>query len=235
LPSPTDKPDLKTSANPWAAVSPPDPAAALPLLPVESREQLVYLLTQACELEQGVLCEYLFALYSLKHGRRRGCRRVCGETGDQTGQESRSAAPRAAGSVTAMDITIHASFLPRDDPEASLAFYRDILGFQGRNDVGRYGGMRWIMVGPADRPGRSIVLQPPAPPVCGLTRTILRQPVRRTQIPRSSRVGGRRTAARSTKPTQPDEANAGEEANAEQMTTTHKRHKAQSTQRGWTE
>jgi AraC-like DNA-binding protein len=47
------------------------------------------------------------------------------ETGDQTDQESRSADPRAAASVTAMDITIHASFLPHDDPDASLAFYRD--------------------------------------------------------------------------------------------------------------
>jgi Ferritin-like len=37
-----------------------------PPLPVDSREQLVYLLTQASELEQGILCEYLFALYSLK-------------------------------------------------------------------------------------------------------------------------------------------------------------------------
>ena len=37
-----------------------------PPLPVDSREQLVYLLTQAAELEQGILCEYLFALYSLK-------------------------------------------------------------------------------------------------------------------------------------------------------------------------
>ena len=40
--------------------------ATLPPLPVDSREQLVYLLTQAAELEQGILCEYLFALYSLK-------------------------------------------------------------------------------------------------------------------------------------------------------------------------
>ena len=59
-----------------------------------------------------------------------------------------------------MDITIHASFLPHDDPEASLAFYRDILGFEVRNDVG-YGGMRWITVGPADQPETSIVLYPP--------------------------------------------------------------------------
>jgi predicted enzyme related to lactoylglutathione lyase len=59
-----------------------------------------------------------------------------------------------------MDITIHASFLPHSDPEASLAFYRDALGFEVRNDVGR-GVMRWITVGPADQPGTSILLAPP--------------------------------------------------------------------------
>jgi uncharacterized glyoxalase superfamily protein PhnB len=59
-----------------------------------------------------------------------------------------------------MDITIHASFLPQDDPDAALAFYRDTLGFEVRNDVG-YGGMRWITVGPVDQPGTSIVLYPP--------------------------------------------------------------------------
>ena len=63
--------------------------------------------------------------------------------------------------MTAMDITIHASFLPHDDPDASQAFYRDILGFVIRNDV-EYGGMHWITVGPADQPGTSIVLYPPA-------------------------------------------------------------------------
>jgi catechol 2,3-dioxygenase-like lactoylglutathione lyase family enzyme len=62
--------------------------------------------------------------------------------------------------MTAMDITIHASFLPQDDPDASLAFYRDTLGFEVRGDVG-YGGMRWITVGPTDQPGTSIVLYPP--------------------------------------------------------------------------
>jgi uncharacterized glyoxalase superfamily protein PhnB len=62
--------------------------------------------------------------------------------------------------VIAMDITIHSSFLPHTDPDASLAFYRDTLGFEVRNDVG-YGGMRWITVGPADQPGTSIVLYPP--------------------------------------------------------------------------
>ena len=58
-----------------------------------------------------------------------------------------------------MDVTIHMTFLPHDDPDASLAFYRDTLGFEVRNDVG-YGGMRWITVGPADGP-TSIVLHPP--------------------------------------------------------------------------
>ena len=60
-----------------------------------------------------------------------------------------------------MDITIHASFLPHDDPDAALAFYRDILGFEVRMDVG-YQGMRWITVGPPDQPETSIVLHPPA-------------------------------------------------------------------------
>ena len=63
--------------------------------------------------------------------------------------------------MTAMDITIHQTFLPHDDPEASLAFYRDTLGFEVRNDVG-YNGMRWITVGPPEQPGTSIVLHPPA-------------------------------------------------------------------------
>jgi uncharacterized glyoxalase superfamily protein PhnB len=59
-----------------------------------------------------------------------------------------------------MDISIHAALLPHDDPEASLAFYRDTLGFEVRNDV-EYGGMHWITVGPSDQPGMSIVLYPP--------------------------------------------------------------------------
>lgn len=64
--------------------------------------------------------------------------------------------------MTAMDnITISSTFLPHTDPDASLAFYRDALGFEVRNDVGR-GAMRWITVGPAGQPGVSIVLHPPA-------------------------------------------------------------------------
>ncbi len=59
-----------------------------------------------------------------------------------------------------MDVSIHASFLAQDDPDAALAFYRDLLGFEVRNDVG-YGGMRWITVGHPDQPGTSIVLHPP--------------------------------------------------------------------------
>lgn len=60
-----------------------------------------------------------------------------------------------------MDITIHTTPLPHDDPETSLAFYRDTLGFEVRQDVGN-GKMRWITVGPADQPGTSILLAPPA-------------------------------------------------------------------------
>lgn len=59
-----------------------------------------------------------------------------------------------------MNISIHSSFLPHTDPEASLAFYRDVLGFEVRNDVG-YEGMRWITIGTPGEPGTSIVLQPP--------------------------------------------------------------------------
>jgi uncharacterized glyoxalase superfamily protein PhnB len=59
-----------------------------------------------------------------------------------------------------MGISIHSAFLPHDDPDAALAFYRDTLGFEVRNDVG-YKGMRWITVGPVDQPGTSIVLHPP--------------------------------------------------------------------------
>ncbi len=62
---------------------------------------------------------------------------------------------------TPVNITIHSSFLPQTDPEVALAFYRDMLGFEVRLDVG-YGGMRWLTVGPADQPGTSIVLHPPA-------------------------------------------------------------------------
>jgi predicted enzyme related to lactoylglutathione lyase len=63
--------------------------------------------------------------------------------------------------VIVMDITIHASSLPHDDPDAALAFYRDALGFEVRIDVGS-GKMRWITVGPPGQPDTSILLAPPA-------------------------------------------------------------------------
>jgi uncharacterized glyoxalase superfamily protein PhnB len=59
-----------------------------------------------------------------------------------------------------MDITIYQTMLPQDDPDAAMAFYRDTLGFEVRNDV-EYGGMHWITVGPPGQPGTSIVLYPP--------------------------------------------------------------------------
>jgi catechol 2,3-dioxygenase-like lactoylglutathione lyase family enzyme len=62
--------------------------------------------------------------------------------------------------VSAMDITIHSSMLPHDDPDAALAFYRDTLGFEVRGDVGQ-DKVRWITVGPPDQPDTSIVLYPP--------------------------------------------------------------------------
>jgi catechol 2,3-dioxygenase-like lactoylglutathione lyase family enzyme len=60
-----------------------------------------------------------------------------------------------------MDLTIHTTVLPHTDPEASLTFYRDVLGFEVRSDVGQ-GAMRWIAVGPAGEGGTSILLAPPA-------------------------------------------------------------------------
>ncbi len=63
--------------------------------------------------------------------------------------------------MTHMDLTIHTTALPHDDPDAAVAFYRDALGFEIRSDVGQ-GRMRWITVGPAGQPGTSILLAPPA-------------------------------------------------------------------------
>ena len=63
--------------------------------------------------------------------------------------------------MSAMDLTIHQTYLPHTDPDASLAFYRDTLGFEVRKQV-EYGGMHWLTVGPPDQPETSIVLYPPA-------------------------------------------------------------------------
>ena len=62
--------------------------------------------------------------------------------------------------MNGMNLSIYYTFLPHDDPNASLEFYRDTLGFEIRNDVGQ-GKMRWITLGPPDQPGTSIVLYPP--------------------------------------------------------------------------
>ena len=63
--------------------------------------------------------------------------------------------------MTSMNISIQSAFLPQDDPDAAIAFYRDALGFEVRSDV-EYGGLHWITVGPPGQPGTSIVLYPPA-------------------------------------------------------------------------
>ncbi|MBO0813110.1 MAG: VOC family protein [Microlunatus sp.] len=59
-----------------------------------------------------------------------------------------------------MDLSIHTTVLPHSDPDVSLAFYRDVLGFEVRSDVGQ-DTMRWITVGPPGQPGTSILLAPP--------------------------------------------------------------------------
>ena len=59
-----------------------------------------------------------------------------------------------------MDITIHQTFLPADDPEAALAFYRDALGFELLNDVG-YNEMRWLTLGAPGGAGTQLVVYPP--------------------------------------------------------------------------
>jgi catechol 2,3-dioxygenase-like lactoylglutathione lyase family enzyme len=59
-----------------------------------------------------------------------------------------------------MDLSIYSAFLPHDDADAALSFWRDILGFELRNDVG-YNGLRWLTVGPVGHSGTSVVLHPP--------------------------------------------------------------------------
>jgi catechol 2,3-dioxygenase-like lactoylglutathione lyase family enzyme len=60
-----------------------------------------------------------------------------------------------------MELTIHTTVLPHDDPDESVGFYRDVLGFEVRTDVGA-GKMRWVTVGPPNQPDTSILLAPPA-------------------------------------------------------------------------
>ena len=97
-----------------------------------------------------------------------------------------------------MNVTIHSSFLPHTDPDASLAFYRDVLGFEVRLDVG-YENLRWITVGPVGQPDTAIVLHPPA--ANPGTRTAMRVPSARasarlsiTRLRPASRTDSRRVA-----------------------------------------
>ena len=56
-----------------------------------------------------------------------------------------------------MDLTLSTCFVQVHDPDLALAFYRDALGLELRNDVAR-GGFRWVTVGSAAQPGVSIVI-----------------------------------------------------------------------------
>jgi catechol 2,3-dioxygenase-like lactoylglutathione lyase family enzyme len=56
-----------------------------------------------------------------------------------------------------MNLTLSQCFVLVHDPDLALAFYRDELGLELRNDVAR-GDFRWITVGAAAQPGVAIVL-----------------------------------------------------------------------------
>ncbi|MGC5345747.1 VOC family protein [Streptomyces sp. DT24] len=59
-----------------------------------------------------------------------------------------------------MDIKLSQCFIAVDDHDKALAFYRDALGFEVRNDVS-FEGMRWVTVGSPSQPDVEIVLEPP--------------------------------------------------------------------------
>ncbi|MET9549516.1 MULTISPECIES: VOC family protein [unclassified Streptomyces] len=59
-----------------------------------------------------------------------------------------------------MEINLAQCFIAVDDHDKALAFYRDVLGLEVRNDVG-FEGMRWVTVGSPAQPGVDIVLEPP--------------------------------------------------------------------------
>lgn len=86
-----------------------------------------------------------------------------------------------------MNITIHSSFLPHNDAEAALAFYRDSLGFELRKDVG-YQGMRWLTVGPVNQPDTCIVLHPPGvnPGITEAERGVIAEMMAKAPTPWSS-------------------------------------------------
>ncbi|MCL7427323.1 VOC family protein [Streptomyces sp. NPDC052415] len=59
-----------------------------------------------------------------------------------------------------MEIRLKNCFLAVDDHDKAIAFYRDVLGMEVRNDVG-FEGMRWVTVGSPAQPDVDIVLEPP--------------------------------------------------------------------------
>ncbi|MEW2495777.1 VOC family protein [Streptomyces nodosus] len=59
-----------------------------------------------------------------------------------------------------MDVKLAQCFIAVDDHDKALAFYRDVLGLEVRNDVG-FEGMRWVTVGSPLQPDVEIVLEPP--------------------------------------------------------------------------
>jgi len=59
-----------------------------------------------------------------------------------------------------MAISVSTCFIAVDDFDKAIAFYRDVLGMEVRNDVG-FEGMRWVTVGSPEQPGVDIVLEPP--------------------------------------------------------------------------
>ena len=56
-----------------------------------------------------------------------------------------------------MNLTLSQCFVLIHDPDLALAFYRDTLGLELRNDVAR-GDFRWLTVGAASQPDIAIVL-----------------------------------------------------------------------------
>ncbi len=59
--------------------------------------------------------------------------------------------------VGVMNLTLSQCFVLIHDPDLALAFYRDTLGLELRNDVAK-GDFRWLTVGAASQPGVAIVL-----------------------------------------------------------------------------
>ncbi|MFD9001203.1 VOC family protein [Streptomyces sp. NPDC059582] len=59
-----------------------------------------------------------------------------------------------------MDLKLKQCFLAVDDHDKALAFYRDVLGMEVRNDVG-FENMRWVTIGSPLQPDVEIVLEPP--------------------------------------------------------------------------